>query len=197
MLLSILLGLSLGFSFRTAYLPLAPPRGGAPPGSRHDGRVFNAPDRHGHLSSSLCRTLQCPVLEFRCQPCNTAPARTASGGYAIWLHHRYAWRLFLVARCQSLAWKLERGVAFWTPLQTLYGRDPALPELPLTRDSFRQSRPANRRARPPGSREPRVGVNTTYRRWSRVARAEQMKRRHREYPWRNSSASCKHRIDPS
>ena len=70
-----------------------------------------------------------------------------------------------------------------------------LPELPLL-EQFRHLDPATAEHDRQASREPRRWRDTTYRRWSRVGRAEQMKR-NREYPWQQQPCILQARIDPS
>ena len=162
---------------------------------KHDGSGFNRQTGMVTFRRRFAGTFSAPFYEFDAT-LQYRPGPHGSGGYAIWLHHRYAHgELFLGGKMQSLGMELEEALAFWDTLQRYMDVTQPLPELPLL-EQFRHLDPATAEHDRQASREPRRWRDTTYRRWSRVGRAEQMKR-NREYPWQQQLCILQARIDPS
>ena len=162
---------------------------------KHDGSGFNRQTGMVTFRRRFAGTFSAPFYEFDAT-LQYRPGPHGSGGYAIWLHHRYAHgELFLGGKMQSLGMELEEALAFWDTLQRYMDVTQPLPELPLL-EQFRHLDPTTAEHDRQASREPRRWRDTTYRRWSRVGRAEQMKR-NREYPWQQQPCILQARIDPS
>ena len=162
---------------------------------KHDGSGFNRQTGMVTFRRRFAGTFSAPFYEFDAT-LQYRPGPHGSGGYAIWLHHRYAHgELFLGGKMQSLGMELEEALAFWDTLQRYMDVTQPLPELPLL-EQFRHLDPTTAEHDRQASREPRRWRDTTYRRWSRVGRAEQMKR-NREYPWQQQLCILQARIDPS
>jgi len=140
---------------------------------------------------ALHATFKCPVLRSSNPPCNTAPARTAARLCDLAASPLCPWRaVYWVARCSRLGMELRGAGPSGIPCKRHMDVTRRCPEPAATR-TVPPSRPrTNRRARPPGSREPRPGGDTTYRRLSRVGRAEQIEAQPGSTPGKQQTASC-------
>lgn len=163
--------------------------------SQRDGSGFNRQTGMVTFHRRLSGTFSAPFYEFDAS-LEYRPGPHGSGGYSLWLHHRYAYgELFLGGKLHGLDMELEEAMALWDTLQRFMDVTQPLPELPIL-EQFRHLDPATAEHDRSTGRDPQLWRKTTYRRWSRVGRPE-LTKRNREIKWQQQPCIIQAKLDPN
>ncbi|WP_256582275.1 hypothetical protein [Pseudomonas sp. MYb185] len=163
--------------------------------SQHDGSGFNRQTGMVTFHRRFAGTFSAPFYEFDAS-LEYRPGPHGSGGFSLWLHHRYAYgELFLGGKLHGLDMAQEEAMALWDTLQRYMDVTQPLPDLPIL-EQFRHLDPTTAEHDRKVGRDPQTWRKTTYRRWSRLERPE-LTRRHREMKWQQQPCILRAKIDPS
>jgi hypothetical protein len=161
---------------------------------KHDGSGFNRQTGMLTIGRRFRKPFIAPFYEFDVTA-QYRPGPHGSGGYAIWLHHRYTTQeVFLGAKLHSLDFSLNEAMAFWDTLQRYMDVTQPLPDLPIL-EQFRHLDPTTAAHDWEQQRNPRHWRDMDRQDWDNQGR-EELIRRTREYKWQTQPCILQARIDP-
>lgn len=162
---------------------------------KHDGSGFNRQTGMLTIGRRFQKPFTAPFYEFDA----TTQYRSGphgSGGYAIWLHHRYTtMEVCLGAKLHSLDFSLNEAMAFWDTLQRYMDVTQPLPDLPIL-EQFRHLDPTTATHDREYRRNPRHWRDMNHADWESHGRAEMMQRT-RNHKWQTRPCILQARIDPN
>ena len=161
---------------------------------KHDGSGFNRQTGMLTIGRRFQKPFTAPFYEFDATA-QYRPGPHGSGGYAIWLHHRYTTQeVCLGAKLHSLDFSLNEAMAFWDTLQRYMDVTQPLPDLPIL-EQFRHLDPATAAHDREQQRNPRHWRDMDPQDWENQGR-EDLIRRTREYKWQTQPCILQARLDP-
>lgn len=166
-----------------------------PAGLQARRQWLQSPDRHAHHWAPLPEAFTAPFYEFDATA-QYRPGPHGSGGYAIWLHHRYTtMEVCLGAKLHSLDFSLNEAMAFWDTLQRYMDVTQPLPDLPIL-EQFRHLDPTTATHDREYRRNPRHWRDMNHADWESHGRGEMMQRT-RDHKWQTRPCILQARIDPT
>lgn len=160
---------------------------------KHDGSGFNRQTGMLTIGRRFQKPFTAPFYEFDATA-QYRPGPHGSGGYAIWLHHRYTtMEVCLGAKLHSLDFSLNEAMAFWDTLQRYMDVTQPLPDLPIL-EQFRHLDPTTATHDREYRRNPRRWRDMDHADWTSHGRAEMMQR-NREHKWQTRPCILQAKID--
>lgn len=162
---------------------------------KHDGSGFNRQTGMLTIGRRFQKPFTAPFYEFDATA-QYRPGPHGSGGYAIWLHHRYTtMEVCLGAKLHSLDFSLNEAMAFWDTLQRYMDVTQPLPDLPIL-EQFRHLDPTTATHDREYRRNPRHWRDMNHADWEGHGRGEMMQRT-RDHKWQTRPCILQARIDPN
>ena len=161
---------------------------------KHDGSGFNRQTGMVTIGRRFQKPFTAPFYEFDATA-QYRPGPHGSGGYAIWLHHRYTtMEVCLGVKLHSLDFSLNEAMAFWDTLQRYMDVTQPLPDLPIL-EQFRHLDPTTAAHDREQQRNPRHWRDMDHQDWANRGR-EELIQRTRNYKWQTQPCILQARIDP-